>query len=85
MSTISKKWINIEYNIKIINEVLDTDSYDIDNQNNNDVFCIDDDRESQNDLLIVPEEENNYTRREVMYYLDKKIKTQYLANLKVYQ
>ena len=71
MQKMAKTWINIEDNIKIINEVLDKELDTIDNQDKNDVFCIDDESKYQNDLLIVPEEENIYTGMEVMDCFNK--------------
>ena len=58
----AKTWINIENCIRILNEVVDSELDAIDNQDEDDVFCIDGDSEYENNLLIVPEEENNYTK-----------------------
>ena len=46
----------------ILNDVVDAELDAIDNQDEDDVFCIDGDSEYENNLLIVPEEENNYTK-----------------------
>ena len=58
----AKTWINIENCIRILNEVVDSELDAIDNQDEDDVFCINGDSEYENNLLIVPEEENNYTK-----------------------
>ena len=38
MSTMAETWTNIDDNIEIINKVIDTELYDIDNQSEGDVF-----------------------------------------------
>ena len=70
MSTMAKTWINIEDNIEIINEVVDTELYAIYNKYEDNVFCINDDSEDENDLLILTEVKNNYMRMEIMDFLD---------------
>ena len=71
MLKMAETWINIEDDIEIMNEVVDAELYSIDNQYKENVFCINDIGEYENYLLIVPEEENNYTKMEIMDFLDK--------------
>ena len=63
--------IDIEDDIKIMNEFVDAELDDIDNKDEDYVFCIYYDIEYGNDLLIVTEEENNYTKIKIMDCLDK--------------
>ena len=63
--------IDIEDDIKIMNEFVDAELDDIDNKYENYVFCIYYDIEDRNDLLIVTEEEDNYTKIKIMDCLDK--------------
>ena len=71
MSKMSKMWINIEDDIEIINQVVETELYAIDSQDEKYVFLINDDSEDENYLLVVPKEDNNYTKMEIMDFLDK--------------
>ena len=63
--------IEIEDDIKIMNEFVDAELDDIDNKDEDYVFCIYYDIEDRNDLLIVTEEEDNYTKIKIMDCLDK--------------
>ena len=47
-----------------MNEVVEAQLYDIDNQDEEDVFCIDDYSEDENYFLIVTEEEKNCKKME---------------------
>ena len=70
MLKMAKTWINIEVDIEMINEVVGVQLDSIDNQDQDDVFCIDDDIEDENYFLIVTEEENNSTKMEIMDCLE---------------
>ena len=52
-------------------EVVDAELYAIYNQDDPDVFFINDDSKDENYLIIVPWEGNNYRKIEIMDYLDK--------------
>ena len=54
-----------------MNEVVDAQLYSINNQDENNLFFIDDESEDYNYLLIVPEEEKNYTKIQITDCLDK--------------
>ena len=64
-------WINIEDDIEIMNYVVDTKLYTIDNQDQDYVFCIHNEIEDDNAFLIVTEEGKSYIRMEIMYCLEK--------------
>ena len=66
-----KAWINIEDYIQIFNEVIDAELDAIDNQDDDDVFYINDYSEGENDFLVLPEKEKSYTKMEIMDCLDK--------------
>ena len=75
VSTMAETWINIEGDIGIMNEVVEAELDSIDNQDYDDIFCINDDSKHENGFIIVPEEENNDTKMERMCCLDKIIHT----------
>ena len=66
-----KAWINIEDYIQIFNEVIDAELDAIDNQDDDDVFYINDYSEGENDFLVLPEKEKSYTKMQIMDCLVK--------------
>ena len=58
----AKTWNNIQDYIEIKNNVADTELDAIDNQDEDNVFFINDDSEYENVLLIALEEEKNYEK-----------------------